>query len=74
MHAKIAQCPLRAGLPDAGRRLLAARLGETRSLVPEVAALFTAGAPGEVALADCTLLPEEALEQARHLAPPLPRR
>ena len=57
-----------AGLPDAGRRLLAARLGETRSLVPEVAQLFAAGRPGELALADCTLLPEEALAQARSIA------
>lgn len=52
------------GFPDVGRRQLSARLGQLRALTPEVARLFTRGAPGEAALADCTLLPEEELADA----------
>lgn len=52
------------GFPDVGRRQIAARLGEIRKLTPEAARLFTRGEPGEAALADCTLLPEEELTDA----------
>lgn len=52
------------GFPDVGRRQISARLGELRKLTPEVARLFTKGSPGEAALADCTLIPEEDLTEA----------